>query len=61
MIEVYKQISIAVLSTGNEIKEPWENADEEEIYNCNSFALVSDSDNSLFKELKNTCKISTLS
>ena len=41
MIEVYKQISIAVLSTGNEIKEPWENADEEEIYNCNSFALVS--------------------
>ena len=41
MVEVYKQISIAVLSTGNEIKEPWENADEEEIYNCNSFALVS--------------------
>ena len=41
MVEVLKKISIAVLSTGNEIKEPWENADEEEIYNCNSFALIS--------------------
>jgi len=41
MVEVYKKITIAILSTGNEIKEPWENADEEEIYNCNSYALVS--------------------
>ena len=41
MVEVYKKISIAVLSTGNEIKEPWESADEEEIYNCNSYALIS--------------------
>lgn len=41
MIEVLKKISIAVVSTGNEIKEPWEHADEEEIYNCNSYALVS--------------------
>lgn len=41
MIEVFKQISIAVVSTGNELKEPWENANEEEIYNCNSYALVS--------------------
>jgi molybdopterin molybdotransferase len=41
MIEVFKKITIAILSTGNEIKEPWENADEEEIYNCNSFALIS--------------------
>lgn len=41
MVEVLKKISIAVLSTGNEIKEPWESADEEEIYNCNSFALIS--------------------
>ena len=24
MVEVYKQISIAVLSTGNELKEPWQ-------------------------------------
>ncbi|WP_419764268.1 MAG: molybdopterin molybdotransferase MoeA [Arcobacter sp.] len=41
MIEVYKKISIAILSTGNEIKEPWQKADEEEIYNCNSYALIS--------------------
>ena len=41
MVEVYKKISIAVLSTGNEIKEPWEQTDDEEIYNCNSYALIS--------------------
>ncbi|MFA9374438.1 MAG: molybdopterin molybdotransferase MoeA, partial [Poseidonibacter sp.] len=41
MIEVYKEISIAVVSTGNELKEPWQNASDEEIYNCNSYALVS--------------------
>lgn len=41
VIEVFKKISIAVLSTGNEIIEPWENADDEEIYNCNSYALIS--------------------
>ncbi len=41
MVEVYKKISIAVVSTGNELKEPWQDADEDEIYNCNSFALTS--------------------
>ncbi len=41
MIKVFKKISIAVVSTGNELKEPWESSDEEEIYNCNSYALVS--------------------
>ncbi len=41
MVEVYKPLSIAVLSTGNELKEPWENSDDEEIYNCNSYALIS--------------------
>lgn len=41
VVEVYKKISIAILSTGNELKEPWETCDEEEIYNCNSYALVS--------------------
>ena len=40
MVEVYKQISIAVLSTGNELKEPWQKASNEEIYNCNSFAII---------------------
>lgn len=41
MVEVYVKLSIAVLSTGNEIIEPWEHANEEEIYNCNSFSLIS--------------------
>jgi molybdopterin molybdotransferase len=40
MVEVYKKLSIAVVSTGNELKEPWESASEDEIYNCNSFALI---------------------
>ncbi len=41
MVEVYKDISIVVLSTGDELKEPWENSDEDEIYNCNSYAIIS--------------------
>ena len=41
MIEVYKKLLIAVLSTGNELIEPWKQADENEIYNCNSYALIS--------------------
>jgi len=40
-VEVYKKISIAIISTGSELKEPWENASEDEIYNCNSYALIS--------------------
>ena len=40
-IEVYKKLSIAVVSTGNELKEPWENATEDEIYNCNSYGIIS--------------------
>lgn len=39
-IEVYKKLNIAVVSTGNELKEPWEEANEDEIYNCNSYALI---------------------
>ncbi len=39
-LEVYKKLSIAVVSTGNELKEPWEEASEDEIYNCNSYALI---------------------
>ena len=41
IVEVYKKITIAILSTGNELKEPWENSSDEEIYNCNSYALIS--------------------
>lgn len=40
MLEVFKDISIAVLSTGDELKEPWQSSSEDEIYNCNSYALV---------------------
>lgn len=39
-VQVYKKISIAVASTGNELKEPWEKASEDEIYNANSFGII---------------------
>lgn len=41
MIEVYSQLKIAVLSTGNELKEPWEVATPDQIYNSNSYAIIS--------------------
>jgi molybdopterin molybdotransferase len=40
-VGVYKKISIAIFSTGDELKEPWENANDDEIYNVNSSALTS--------------------
>jgi len=40
-VTVYKPLSIAVVSTGDEIKEPWEEANEDEIYNANAFAITS--------------------
>ncbi len=39
-VEVFKKLTIAVISTGNELKEPWEKANEDQIYNCNSYALI---------------------
>ena len=39
-VKVYRPLRIAVLSTGNEIREPWEHANEDEIYNANASALV---------------------
>ena len=39
-LKVYKDISIAIASTGDELKEPWEEANEDEIYNANSFAII---------------------
>ena len=39
--EVYRELRIAILSTGNEIREPWEQANEDEIYNANAFAIAS--------------------
>ncbi|QOY51118.1 molybdopterin molybdotransferase MoeA [Candidatus Sulfurimonas baltica] len=41
MLCLYKKLNIAVVSTGNELKEPWERAGESEIYNCNSYAIIS--------------------
>lgn len=40
-IEVYRKIQIAIISSGNELKEPWEMANEDEIYNINAFFLKS--------------------
>ncbi len=39
-IEVYKKITIGIFSTGNELKEPWEKADDGQIYNVNSTSLI---------------------
>ena len=38
-IKTFIKPKIAILSTGNELKEPWEEADEEEIYNVNSHSI----------------------
>lgn len=39
-VEVYRKLNIAVLSTGDELKKPWERASEDEIYDVNAFALI---------------------
>ena len=39
-IDVKKQPSIAVYSSGNEIIEPWQRASENEIYNANAFGIA---------------------
>lgn len=41
VVDIYRKLKIAILSTGNELKEPWEKADEDEIYNCNAYAMIS--------------------
>lgn len=38
-VKVYKKPTIAIVSTGNEIKEPWAYAGEDEIYNANAFGI----------------------
>ena len=40
-VEVYRKITVAIFSTGDELKEPWESANSDEIYNVNSSALIS--------------------
>ncbi|WP_304544221.1 molybdopterin molybdotransferase MoeA [Sulfurimonas microaerophilic] len=40
-IEVVAPLNIAIVSTGDELKEPWEQANEDEIYNANAFGIKS--------------------
>ena len=40
-IKVFVKPKVAILSTGNELKEPFEEADADEIYNVNSYAIKS--------------------
>ncbi len=39
-VEVYAPLCIAVVSTGDEIREPWQEASEDEIYNANAFGIT---------------------
>ena len=39
-VKIHLPLKIAVVSTGNEIKEPWEEASEDEIYNANAFGIT---------------------
>jgi len=38
-IEVSCKPRIVIVSTGDELKEPWQNSSEDEIYNCNAYAI----------------------
>lgn len=38
-IEVTPIPKIAIVSTGDELKEPWQESSEDEIYNCNAYAI----------------------
>ncbi|HDZ4937843.1 TPA: molybdopterin molybdotransferase MoeA [Campylobacter jejuni] len=39
-IEVIRKIRIGIFSSGNELKEPWQECDEESIYNANALPLL---------------------
>ena len=39
-VKVVLPLKIAVISSGNEIREPWETANEDEIYNANAFGIT---------------------
>jgi len=39
-VDVYRKLRVAVLSTGDELKKPWESASEDAIYDVNAFALM---------------------
>jgi molybdopterin molybdotransferase len=38
-IQVVAMPKIAIVSTGDELKEPWDESSEDEIYNCNAYAI----------------------
>ncbi len=38
-VKIFQKPRIAILSTGNELKEPWEIASEDEVYNVNSHSI----------------------
>ncbi|MDR0468061.1 MAG: molybdopterin molybdotransferase MoeA [Campylobacteraceae bacterium] len=40
-VNVYKKAKVLVLSTGNELKEPCEKANEDELYNTNAYSIIS--------------------
>jgi len=39
-VTAYTPLRIAVVSTGDEIREPWESSTEDEIYNANAFGIT---------------------
>ncbi|MBM0637038.1 molybdopterin molybdotransferase MoeA [Campylobacter sp. VicNov18] len=39
-IEVLRKIRIGIFSSGNELKEPWQECDEKSIYNANALPLI---------------------
>ena len=41
VVDVYAKLNIAILSTGSELREPWESSSEDEIYNSNSSGIIS--------------------
>lgn len=38
-IKVFKKVKIGIFSSGNELKEPWEQSDENSIYNINAYSI----------------------
>lgn len=48
-VEVYKKPKIALFSSGDELKEPWQKADEYEIYNANASGIEALLKNNGFK------------
>lgn len=40
VVEVFSKLKIGILSTGNELKEPWESSNDGQIYNSNSYSII---------------------